>query len=182
MESSPARKPTLVDAMILVAATGIGLAVIREWSPRYYTWPYSPIPPPTWLQWSVVVLSHWAFYVVPMPAAWCLAVLILRALGPRPPLRAAFAQAGSAAALGSGVATAAGVCHFLLHLKNASWHDLPFEYTTYSEGIAVIAVWVMLALTGTWRARHDWVDLLGRVLGCYWILMFPVVWFRTFAG
>ena len=52
------RKPTLVDAMILVAATGAGLAVVRTWAPSYYAWSYKPAPPPTWLEWSAFVLPE----------------------------------------------------------------------------------------------------------------------------
>jgi hypothetical protein len=181
LENTKPRRLTLVDAMILVAATGIGLAVIRTWSPEYYTEQHTPIPPATWLEWSSFVVSAWAFYLAPIPAAWSLAVLILRALHPRPPLRAAFAHAGSAAALGSAVAIASGVTYFLLDLRNPSWHDLPFEYTTYSAGIAVAAVWVVLASAGTWRPHRDWVDVLGRALGVYWILMVPVVLLRSFS-
>jgi hypothetical protein len=182
VESPKPRNLTLIDAMILVAAIGIGLAVIRTWSPPHYTWQYTPIPPPTWLEWSSFVLSAWAFYLAPMPAVFSLAVLILRALHPRPPLRAAFAQAGSAAALGSAVAIASGVAFFLLDLRNPSGHELPFEYTTYSAGVAVAGVWVVLASAGIWRPHRDWVDVLGRVLGVYWILMIPVVLLRTFSG
>lgn len=181
MESPKPRRLTLVDAMILVAATGIGLAVIRMWSPAFYTWQYTPIPAPTWLEWSSFVLSAWAFYLAPMPAVWSLAVLILRTLHPRPPLRAAFARAGSAAMLAAAVAIASGVAFLLLDLRNPSWHEMPFEYTTYSAGIAVAAVWVVLAAAGIWRAHRDWVDVLGRALGVYWILMIPVVLFRSFS-
>ena len=36
-------------------------------------------------------------------------------------------------------------------------------------GIAVAAVWLVLALSGRWRPEKSWIDRLGRMLGVTWI-------------
>jgi hypothetical protein len=171
---------TLLDAMVFVAATAVGLAVIRTCSPVYYTWQYTPIPPPTWVNWSSVVFSHWSFYLSPLPAAWALAVLILRLRAPRPTLHRVFRQPGLVASCAVVLCVLAGVAHYLADLHRPSYHEWPFEYTTYSAGCAVGAVWLVLWLGGRWRAERSWIDRLGRGLGAYWISMVPLVIFCSF--
>src|SRR5262249_17938993 len=36
-------------------------------------------------------------------------------------------------------------------------------------GYSVGAVWLLLALSGRWRAERSWIDRLGRLLGAVWI-------------
>ena len=36
-------------------------------------------------------------------------------------------------------------------------------------GSAVAAAWLGVALAGRWRRPEDWIDRLGRILGCGWI-------------
>jgi hypothetical protein len=38
-------------------------------------------------------------------------------------------------------------------------------------GLAVAAVWLVLALSGRWRPERSWIDRLGRVLGATWIVI-----------
>lgn len=181
MNRSKVRAFATIDAMVLIAAIGIGLAVIRLFSPAYYVWPHTPIPPPTWVEWSAFVIPAWAFYTMPVPAVLTLSVLALRARRPVSPVRLTFGDAGVVAALGASVAITAGVVYFVLDLRITSWHETPFEYATYSAGVAVAAAWAGLAATGSWRSQRDWIDLLGRILGCYWMLLVPVVMCRCFA-
>jgi hypothetical protein len=176
MDGTRPRKPTLVDAMILVAATGVGLAVVRTWAPSYYAWSYNPSPPPTWLEWSAFVLPAWAAYLSPVPAAWTIATLILRLFPPRPPLRIACLQAGSSAVLAATMAASVNFVYLVLHvwMKRSGYHEMAFVYTTHSAGIAVGAVWLVLALGAAWKAEPTWIDRWGRTLGAYWLLMIPL--------
>jgi hypothetical protein len=34
----------------------------------------------------------------------------------------------------------------------------------------VPGAWLFLLLSGRWRAKADWIDRLGQILGAYWIL------------
>ena len=36
-------------------------------------------------------------------------------------------------------------------------------------GFAVACVWIVLWLSGVWRAEPSWIDRTGRVLGIYWV-------------
>ena len=38
-------------------------------------------------------------------------------------------------------------------------------------GGAVASVWIVMWLSGTWRADRSWVDRAGAALGIYWIMM-----------
>ena len=43
----------------------------------------------------------------------------------------------------------------------------------HHAGWAVAVSWLMLAISGRWRAEPSWVDRWGRVLGCTWIFIGP---------
>jgi hypothetical protein len=73
-----------------------------------------------------------------------------------------------------------GIGLYLSDLPQPSWHDVPFEYTSYALGCAVAAGWLILALSRRWRAEPSWLDRLRRGLGVYWIGMVPLTFFRTF--
>jgi hypothetical protein len=38
-------------------------------------------------------------------------------------------------------------------------------------GYAIVAVWILLAVSGRLRIEKSWIDLFGRVLGTIWILL-----------
>jgi hypothetical protein len=177
------RRFSVLDAMILVAATAVGFGAIRTCSSEYYNnvlWPYRPMPAASWLSWSAVVLSHSAFCLSPLPAAWTVAALVLRLRAPRPPLARLMRQPGAVAGVAATLVIALGIGHYLSDLPRSSWHDAPFEYTNYALGCAVAAGWLILALSRRWRAEPSWLDRLGRGLGVYWIGMVPLTFCRTF--
>lgn len=176
MEGRGPLKPTLVDAMILVAATGAGLAIVRAWAPSYHAWSYDPTPPPTWLEWAAFVLPSWADYLAPIPAAWTLATLTLGLLRPRPPFRTTCLQFGKSAVVAATVAIALNFVYLILHVwtMRSAYHEMAFVYTTHSAGVAVGAVWLVLALGGVGKAEPTWIDRWGRALGVYWLLMMPL--------
>ncbi len=175
------RRFSVLDAMILVAATAVGFAGIRGCSPEYYTWPYTPIPPLPWLNRSAVTLAHWAFYVSPLPAAWTFTALVPRLRSPRPSMPRLMRQPGAVASSAATMLILMGAIHYLVDLRNtASWHDTPIELTVFSLGCGVASAWLILALGRHWRAEPSWIDRLGRVLGVYRIVMVPIMILRTF--
>ena len=36
-------------------------------------------------------------------------------------------------------------------------------------GGAVVSIWIVMGLSGTWRAEPSWIDRAGRALGIYWV-------------
>jgi hypothetical protein len=174
------RRFSVLDAMILIASTAVGFAGIRACSPAFYSYQYTPMTPPPWLNWLAVVLSNWAFYLSPLPAAWTLAALVLRLRSPRPPMRRLMRQPGAVAVFAATMLILIGVVHYLLDLHNPSSHDVPFQYTSFSLGCGVGSAWWILVLGMRWRAERSWIDRLGRVLGAYWVGMVPLILFRTY--
>jgi hypothetical protein len=177
------RRFSVLDVMILVAATALGFAVIGRCSPEWYNnllWPYRPIPQATWLHWSAVVFPRWAIYLSPLPAAWTFAALLLRFRSPRPPWRRLLAQPGAVASTAATMLILIGVVQYLSDENQRSWHNFPYESTCYSLTSGVGLAWLIQAVSRCWRAELTWVDRLGRGLGLYWISMVPLIVFATY--
>ena len=169
---------TLLDLLILVAATGVGLGAMRAMSPDHdmYIASYTPIPPPTWPNWVSVVVLGWAFYLSPLLAAWTLGILGLRLRRPRP--RRLALQLGWVACCSATAGIAAGAVMTLVGILGRFGVIHYFDLVPYPVGVAVLAAWAQLAASGLWRPRGDWVDRAGRVIGMAWMAMVPLLWAR----
>ena len=53
------------------------------------------------------------------------------------------------------------------------WWDV-LRYFSEVNGAAIIAGWLVLALSGRRRPGRDWLDYLGRAIGVGWIVLFVV--------
>jgi hypothetical protein len=163
---------TLSDAMILVAATAVGLAMARAYDPMFSGAPHAKFVKLAWGAPAGVV------------SAWGLAVIVLRLRRPRPRVRRLLRQPGMVAccalvfALGIGavwpmahrVIRNRPVLHGLFdQLFNTIWNS-----AAYFVPWSIAAAWVTLTLSNRWRPVPDWVDRLGRVVGLYWCL-YPVL-------
>src|SRR5437764_144442 len=110
------RKLTLFDAMFLVAAAGVGLAVfrlvLRTLLGAWFRWENLIAEPPGgWTGGKVLVrMVEWVAPSLPLAAAWTFAVPVLRLKPPRPSGRRLARQPGTtaclAAILGAGWAAA----------------------------------------------------------------------------
>lgn len=176
------RRFTLLDAMILVAATAAGLAGMRLYYPEFLTEArYRPDPH----GWAISVIL-WVEASLPLFLAWTLAFLVLRFRRPRPPIRRVLRQPGPAAVsavaltFASGTMTFAGVAALRMHLYQGY-----FDNWLYSElaslknlvpfccGPAVASAWMVLVLGCRWRSEPSWIDRFGRFLGWFWIVLTP---------
>jgi hypothetical protein len=188
MPQPVARKLTLADAMILVAMTAVSLscfllvddALFR--GQRYFFGLFEQ-PAGGWNSARVVDRAAGASAVLLVAfGGWTLAPLVVRLRQPRPNWRRWIRQAGMTACVAAVAATAicAGFagCTFLLRwwvdgttsLPPNYWASTPlFDDLLAGTGVAVAAVWVTQAVTGFWRPSTDWIDRLGRFLGCLWI-------------
>ncbi len=120
-------------------------------------------------------------HFVPFLIAFSIALLLCRLLPPRPPLRRIAREPGF-------VATAAIACGALVFLP-AIVRAILRQYVLAEPGIdvlrylptvartmnltsasSVLAAWVVLAVSGRWRSRCDWVDRLGRIFAVVWLL------------
>jgi hypothetical protein len=169
----PRSRPfTLGDAMIVIIALALGLAIARPGiglvvdsirsDPKY--------PFRTWAGavslGRILNLLLLNFLVILQPA-----FLILRLRRPRAPLRSLIGQPGFAAC-------AAPIAIFLA--------ILPFELlpTGIARQVMEIAAqvlivaavplaWVYLLVTRRWAPEPSWIDRAGRVLGAIWMICIP---------
>jgi hypothetical protein len=187
------RRITLLDLMMLSAATAVGLAPLQfGWLRKAAgAWNFAgPIipgqksgyPSKTWL----LPFAERAAPVLPCLAAWTGAYLVTRLHGPRPGRRRLVMQPGFVAA----VAALSTLTIESILLFGSAAFDGRFDWASparvgefvanaiillaHHAGWAVAVSWLTLVLTGRWRGEPSWVDRWGRVLGCAWILVGPM--------
>jgi hypothetical protein len=176
--SVPRRRFTLLDTMILVAATAAGYAVVQWSSPLIVGEPILDVLREMSslgeIGTTVALLS---LIAMPVIASWSLALIPLRLIGPRPRWRRLARQPGLVAALA--VATTVGflamvwtVAAFVVGLGILSgFVELVIPMLPISLGLAVLVSWLTLIAGRRWRPEPSWVDRLGRALGISWILL-----------
>ena len=168
------RRFTLLDAMVLVAATAVGIAGARLYLAAAAELVSARVS-------SVIYFRIDA--VSPCLSAWSVALIALRLGPPRPPLRRLVLQPGIAACLVAAVAlpfTAADdrLGHFA---QSEPWYSHRFIYDlciglprTAATGVAM--TWLVIGLGGRWRRSSDWLDLAGRMLGVAWLAIY-LAWY-----
>lgn len=162
MMDCPTRRFTLLDGMILTAATAVGLGVARFHVGLYEgrEIPFSDHPSR---------ISLWVGF------AWTVALIPLRLRAPRPPFRDIRRQPGLVMAI---AVVSAGIFDDLLWtlLRNFSGHgsSVSFVLQLLVEPVEIApwiaAGWIALAFSGGWRGEAGWIDRLGRLLGTLWIV------------
>ena len=162
---------TLSDAMALLAATAVGLALVCG---------LMEVP-----QLRSGTLRRMGL-AAPLAAAWALTLLGLRLRRPRPSLRRLARQPGTAAGIMVLVALPVAAGWLLAARTIDSFENLPplilgrdgypsFERLTTTIGPLVLGAWLILALCGLRRPEPGWIDRLGRLLGAYWIVLSLVI-------
>jgi hypothetical protein len=177
------RRFTLLDAMILVAATACGLAVdgglnalIRSTNgldsmdllgALFGDRDYPELA-------GLLMLM-----TMPVAAAWTLALIPLRLLKPRPSLRRLARQPGWMAACAFAVALAFSSAVFggLVAVIDRTQSFVMMVTVGLSPLLAVgfasaiVATWLTLILGRHWRPERSWLDRSGRALGVFWIVL-----------
>ncbi len=183
------RKPTLLDAMILVVAVAVGLALTRY--PLGYQLPRLPVATAAIapsapvgaartapIHQMIIQVVAASAYVYPSVLTLTVAALVLRFIRPRPSVRRILRQPGAV-----GCAVAVFCCLLILPDRipeilswrgkgNLDWRDF-FNLslnTARMTGLAVASAWLALALGGRWRAERTWIDWLGQVVAGAWIV------------
>jgi hypothetical protein len=182
------RKPTLLDAMILIIAVAVGLALARY--PLGYNLPRLPVATATIapfapagaagtapIHQAISPVVRVSAYVYPSVLTLTIATLVLRFIPPRPSVRRILRQPGAV-----GCAVAVFCCLLILpdripqilswrgkgNLDSRDFFNLSLS-TSRMTGLAVASAWLALALGGRWRAERTWVDWLGQVMAGAWI-------------
>jgi hypothetical protein len=201
MQTRTTRCFRISDALVLVAATGLGLAGCRFWlsaserglSDLWPTWPDPAIG---------AISSRSALWVAAVRAipvssilllSWTAAVFLLRLRDPRPRRRLLWCQPGFLACvaavfffvwkiIGVGLLAAAEVLvESPARPTNIDYGDLAKELALMlfgyafapqaNVGAAVLLVWLVTWASGRCRPEPSWVDRFGRVLGALWVCM-----------
>jgi hypothetical protein len=126
---------------------------------------------------------------IPFAAAWSVASVVVRLRQPRPSRRQLMRQPGAVACV---VAVAVLLFGSLCTGPFVTLSVTVGDLSTFSGlvlvwsviaihpiGIGVGAAWLTLSLSGRWRAEPTWVDRVGRLLGCYWLLEVPFCLYWT---
>ncbi|HEV3164325.1 MAG TPA: hypothetical protein VGZ22_09870 [Isosphaeraceae bacterium] len=182
------RRLRLVEAMILIAATAVGLSLSRGHRVGY------SYPPETVFEsivpgWAFVEVGRWFVGLLPCLAAWSSAVLILETRRKRRRFRQLFQQPGALACSVVTVLIAAGSALALLGLTVAEpwtrglldWVTVPslVSLMTYLAAVPVALAWMILLMRRQWRPEPGGVDGIGQVLGLLLIVGFAAtVWLR----
>jgi hypothetical protein len=199
------RRFVLSDAIILLTATAVGLAVFRPYNAltQVYWLPPFPFAPRFmgWVNglWSCLVLAS------PFAMAWTLAILALRLRRPRPRWRRLVRQPGFIAGFMAALVLALRLCGFATmqwrvgrdpglalwsprvtrptgHIVAGNFGYLSFDTdhflgTMAMIGIAIASSWLLMRASGRWRPERTWIDRAARALGWFWIVTLPLtVW------
>jgi len=201
MRTPQNRRCTLLDAMVLVAATAIGLSLARTYSREALNNNLEGYP-----SLPKVLLSIWAAIVavLPVPAMWSIALFGLGLRQPRPALRRLVRQPGIVAAGAVTLVAAIRLVGFITLIARtpsnrfytlglsffeafsvqisypgptsaATVHNSAyFASSAFGVSMAVAAGWLLLFVSGRWRSEPFWIDRIGRALGVFWIAIIPI--------
>jgi hypothetical protein len=174
MDVSKRRRFTLLDAMVLVAATAVGLAwarANRASMAALIAWQALPGRPTASFSLSIRLPNN----VLPFLAVWTVALLAVRLGRPSPRYRRLVRRPGFAACY----AVVLGLVIVAVEVI-PNWAVTPTCYLTTQAGsppaTVLAGAWLTLALGGGWRRdrRRDWIEIAGRALGAGWLAVFAV--------
>ncbi|MEW4568218.1 hypothetical protein AB1L88_10150 [Tautonia sp. JC769] len=179
MTTGNARQVQVADALILVAATAIGLAWGRESlgvaisgeGVGLLAREFDAPRPMTFAE----RLRQFTMGAARLLACGSIAVLIVRLRPPRPRRARLISQPGTVAAAVTAayllVVAAGFVLAVVIRAKyKPTWSDYAGQAVPpYEIAQAIGAVWLVLAFAGRWRPERCWIDRLGIAIGLAWI-------------
>ena len=169
---------SLADLMMLVAVAGAGLALFRPYLTAFIEKRFHYSSP--WFRTIEITYGAWSI----VAAGWMILLLVLRYRRPCPHRGRLARRPGHVACCAAAVALVVGGLQELVQLASPR-PDIPFSFQTLwiivsmRVGPTVLGAWLLLALSGRWRADRGWMDRLGRLLGCCWIgwmLLWMLIW------
>jgi hypothetical protein len=175
--SSAPRRFTLLDGMVLVAATAVGFSGVNAFVREIVGEDLSSIlrviqSKVMWRESALALL----LCALPVLAAWTLALIPLRLLKPRPRSHRLAREPGLMAGLSFAITTGflailAPIIRFGIGADD--WDHIlrgTFMLMPAAVGVAVLASWTTLILSRRWRAEPSWIDRLGRAFGVFWVV------------
>jgi len=182
MPASTRRRITLLDLVILVAATALGFALLRVCITGLGAQTLSRRAGAG----TAGYITTAETYASALLAPWSLAVLVLSLRGPRPSFQRLARGPGfiASAAATTGVALYLTLCLAQsamgkLTLNPGSIWRITDAFALYAS-LMVAGSWLSLALGARWRMETSWVGWAGRILGIGWIGLFLLGLLRGF--
>ena len=103
---------------------------------------------------------------------WSLAMLAIGLRQPRPRFRHLLRRPGFVASLTATVGSVATLIPMLV-LDLCGQHDTVEWYLIGlpgQVGLAIVAAWIVQAISGAFRPYRSWIDRCGRALGVAWVV------------
>ena len=174
------RRFSLLDAMALIAATALGLGLVRA-----HFLDLNANRPEIFASWPPITAMHYRVTGFgPLLAAWSLAMIGLHLIPPRPSFRHLARSPGFAASLASGFAIALCIGTNSA-VRLAHWAQgipvMPLDFVLDdlpgAVPIAIASAWISIAAGRRWRRRRgrDWRELLGLTVAWAWILLYATL-------
>ncbi len=177
MNNTSERPFTLIDAMILVAATAVGFGILRDWIAPGGVW--VPIPL------TIRLLDSTYIVLGAMNLYWTIAVVGIRLRRPRPSLRRLGRQPGFVAGVAVLLMT---LIYNLLRLymvlgpRRVLWERLYAFVLNLSSAQSVApagaVAWMVLMVNGRWGPDSGWIDRLGRCVGFLWLGLLVMIFVK----
>ena len=168
MEKIPQRRLTIADALILVAAAGVGFAFARDWLGRY-----RQLNGNSFTGYEVFIYTTcWAALAI------SIALIPLRLRRPRPRWRSLRWQPGLVACLAVLVSLVCSTFTYLpTIIKTPAGVTLWLQMVVWPThiGPVIVAMWSLLAIGNRWRSEASWIDRAGRTLGFFWIASYALL-------
>jgi hypothetical protein len=189
MPSPTTRGLRILDILVLVLATVVGMAGCRDYFATFNTsavgiWP-SRVP------WAMRSLWIWAMWTIPalslLVFSWTVAILLLRLQEPRPVRRCLWSQPGFLACvavlfalawkfLGIGLVITAGLLQSEFPREPYLLDSISLREMLYLQlapranvGGAIAFAWFLVWASGRLRPEPTWIDRAGRAIGAVWI-------------
>jgi hypothetical protein len=169
----PTRRFGVLDIMLFIAATGVGLAIWRSYVNLVVANPLTQAgsQPMRWYWYQTMGAA-------PLLSTWSLALTALALRQPRPGLRRLFRRPPLIVGLMVVVALLVEAIPVATYLIKNRTTALPEDKVLYvfismpgRVGTAILGLGIIRALTGGCRRRSGWQDRIGWVLGAAWVLL-----------
>jgi hypothetical protein len=177
------RKVTLLDLVTLIAATAVGLALLRVsidgMEDRLLARSRGAL-----IQSRITTGRTYASCFL---APWSVALLVLKLRAPRASSQRIEKEPGFIACVAatSGVALYVILCiiQFAMTMGKLRFTPVAISRITGSldnyAALMVTGAWLSLVLDSRWRSETDWVGSAGRIVGISWIGVFLLGWLRV---
>lgn len=186
MQHSAVRRFTLPDAIVLLMALAAGLALVRRiddswWLDVNCFLVLYRIHALRFTHADISLLTQVLVGFSPLLATWTFALWMLRLVPPRPGPAELFRQPGFVATHAATLTLVLGtlLVGFGVRRNGTPLLDLAIQHLPIATGLAVVASWLILALTRQWQAEPTWIERFGVLAGLGWaflLLMYALAW------